>query len=107
MAASRQVIIRDEGDSTRVIVVRGDVDIADADHLRDALADGRERGSRRLLIDLSELSFIDSACIGALISGYQLARTAGIDVQVVRPSPFAHRLLQAMGMLQLFGLAEE
>jgi anti-sigma B factor antagonist len=107
VAPSQQVIIRDEDDSTRVIIVRGDVDIADADRLRDALADSRERGLRRLLIDLSGLAFIDSACIGALISGYQLARTAGIDVQVVRPSPFAYRLLQAMGMLQLFGLVEE
>jgi anti-sigma B factor antagonist len=52
---------------------------------------------RRLLIDLSEVPFMDSAGLGALIGGIRRAREAEGEVSVACNRPTLTRLLQTTG----------
>jgi anti-sigma B factor antagonist len=62
-----------DGDA-RIVLLRGELDLASAPALEEALR-RVESGSGRLVVDLSELSFIDSTGIHLLLQAH--LRTAG------------------------------
>lgn len=62
---------------------------------REAL--GELASEPKLLIDMSEVPFVDSAGLGALIGGIRRAREAGGDVAVCCNRPTLVRLLHTTG----------
>ena len=61
----------------------GDLASSTAPQLRDEL--GRHPSPSRLIVDLSEVPFIDSAGLGALIGGIRRVREDGGDVALAGP----------------------
>lgn len=53
----------------RAVVVRlaGELDLANADELRKALVNAAAREPERLVVDLSEVEFMDSTALGVLV----------------------------------------
>jgi anti-anti-sigma factor len=88
-------------DHTRVAVT-GEVDAASADNLRSALFDVIEGGQPKVVIDMSEVSFIDSSGLRVLIAGYKAAEAAGGGLSVAEPSEAVRRLLEITGQLERF-----
>lgn len=74
--ASGAVVVRPEGRLNMVA----------APSLRQELHNLIERGTTRLVVDLSATDFIDSSGLGALISGLKLARQAGGDLRIAAPT---------------------
>ena len=70
--------------------------------LKDAVAEGRSR----IVVDLSEVSFIDSTGLGTLVSGLKTARKAGGDLRLVAPTPQARRLLRLTTLDRVFVIAD-
>jgi anti-sigma B factor antagonist len=64
---SETVVHRDALDRTTVIQVSGDLDLANAGRLEAALCEAVERPDERLLIDLSDCRFVETAAIGSLL----------------------------------------
>ncbi|MEJ5255336.1 MAG: STAS domain-containing protein [Acidimicrobiales bacterium] len=60
----------------------------------------------RLLIDLSEVPFMDSAGLGALIGGIRRAREADGEVTVACSRPTLTRLLHTTGFDRIVPVAE-
>lgn len=56
---------------------------------------------RHVVIDLSDVDFIDSAGLGALIGGIRRTRELGGDVALACPRPTLARLLRTTGIDQL------
>ncbi|HWH35577.1 MAG TPA: STAS domain-containing protein [Acidimicrobiales bacterium] len=63
-------------------------------------------GSKRLLIDLSGVPFLDSAGLGALIGGVRRSREAGGDVAVYGARPAVARLLHTTGFDRVASVSE-
>jgi anti-anti-sigma factor len=84
-----------------VLTCAGELDMAAADVLRAALehADGRS-----LVVDLRDVSFIDSTGLAALLSVRE--RYAENGVSVCRPSGAARRMLEISGLDDLFLIRE-
>ena len=84
---------RDDDGST-VVTVRGDLDIAGADRLNDAVAPLIEADGRRLVVDVSSLRFADSSAIALWV------RWASIvdELQLRGASPLLRRLISSMGL---------
>jgi anti-anti-sigma factor len=81
------------GFSTRLVdggavVIRpeGRLNMVAAPAFRDQLHALVTSGSSRLVVDLSHISFIDSSGLGALISGLKVARQAGGDLRIAKPT---------------------
>lgn len=55
-------------DAIAVMVAGGELDFAASPQLRDRLTERIEAGTRRLILDLSGATFVDSTAIGALVS---------------------------------------
>ncbi|GIU84463.1 MAG: putative anti-sigma factor antagonist [Acidimicrobiales bacterium] len=62
--------------------------------------------SKRLLIDLSEVPFMDSAGLGALIGGIRRAREANTDVAVACSRASLTRLLHTTGFDRIVPVTE-
>ena len=54
-------------DSSMVVSVAGELDLYNAHALREALLDCCDEAPERLVVDLSEVKFIDSTALGVLI----------------------------------------
>jgi anti-sigma B factor antagonist len=57
----------EHADDIAMLVVGGDVDYDASPQLRERLADRIHAGARRLVLDLSKVTFIDSTAIGVLV----------------------------------------
>lgn len=95
------VTTSDAGDHT-VVVVSGEVDAATSDTLRAAIFDVIEGGQPRVVVDMSEVSFIDSSGLRVLIGGYKAADSGGGTLRVGSPSDAVVRLLEITGQLERF-----
>jgi anti-sigma B factor antagonist len=80
-----------------VITLVGDLDISNAARLGDAVTAVREGGSRRLVFDMAELRFIDSAGISVLVA----AANALADVRLREPSPIVSRVIELTGLAEV------
>ncbi|HTU78369.1 MAG TPA: STAS domain-containing protein [Solirubrobacteraceae bacterium] len=64
-------------DDVAVVVVGGEIDFAASPRLRECLADRVGAGKRRLVLDFSSVSFIDSTAIGVLVGAIMRLREHG------------------------------
>lgn len=89
-----EIHVEDKGDYTLCRPV-GELDAYTVGQFREALSDLSD--NPRLLIDLSEVPFMDSAGLGALIGGIRRAREAEGDVAVACDQAPLIRLLHTTG----------
>ena len=82
----------------------GELDAYTVGQFRETLVDLATKP--RLLIDLSEVPFMDSAGLGALIGGIRRAREADGDVSVACSRPTLTRLLHTTGFDRIVPVTE-
>ncbi|HEY6532187.1 MAG TPA: STAS domain-containing protein [Acidimicrobiales bacterium] len=82
----------------------GELDAYTVGQFRDALAG--LASIQRLLIDLSDVPFMDSSGLGALIGGIRRAREADGDVTVACSRPTLTRLLHTTGFDRIVAVAD-
>ncbi|MEV6598204.1 STAS domain-containing protein [Actinoplanes sp. NPDC051346] len=96
----------DRDTDVTTVALRGEVDVLNVDQVRVALVEALEARPRELVVDLSELSFIDSTGLGAIIFGFQRARDEGIDFTLARPTKGVHQILVLSGVLEVVALQQ-
>lgn len=92
-SASLATRMETEADGRVVIFAAGDIDLATAGMLREAL-ERALANSDSVVVDVGDVGFIDSSGLNALVWGHQLAQTSGGSLQLRRPSPMLCRLLE-------------
>jgi anti-sigma B factor antagonist len=86
---------------TCVVALSGEIDMSTAGDLEKWLRDAMEQtGCRRLEVDLTDLDFLDSFGIRALLRGKEYADAAGIAFSVNHPNPLIERLLRTLGLFE-------
>ncbi len=97
---------RRQSDGAIIVDVRGVLDAATVDALRDALLGTLATDRpRTMVVDLTYVTFMDSMGIGALVAGYNAAREIGSTFVLRNPSEFVHRQLRVTGLAEMFGLS--
>jgi anti-sigma B factor antagonist len=80
------------------VTLIGELDIAVADGVEERLRQLREQG-RSARLDLSQLDFIDSSGVRAIVLGLRYARQEGSGLEVDRRvSPTVQRMIEIMGI---------
>jgi anti-anti-sigma factor len=82
-----------------VVAPEGELDVATLDDFRTTLSDAVSRPSDVLVLDLSEVSFIDSSSLGAVVEAGERLRRDRRRLSVVAPPGSA-----AAVVLELTGL---
>ncbi len=88
-------------DGTVVLGLQGDLDVATAAELWRALAEALEGAPSSLVLDLSELFFVDSSGIGAFVGAGRRAREVGCSFVLRSPVRPVQKALRLTGVDQL------
>jgi anti-anti-sigma factor len=89
-----------EGGPRTVVRLVGEADVTTR-VLRDVLGAEAARKPRLLLVDVSGLSFIDSAALYEIVQAYRKLRVDGCLLALVSPSPWVSRILQLSALDQV------
>ncbi len=93
-------------DGCTLLKISGEIDVAHSERIRTAGADSiRAAGHGRLAIDLSDVTFLDSTGLGALIQLRSLSIESETALVLVDPSPVVRRLLALTCLSDAFEIA--
>ena len=81
-----------------IISVSGEVDLATSSELDKAVIDALESGTSGLIIDLSDLTFIDSSGLGVIVRALKRCRESEIELNLVITN---ERVLKVFGITGL------
>lgn len=82
--------------------LHGELDLATVDELATVLDECIAHPTcRRVVVDLSEVTFIDSVTIGALVLAYNKAANTGHALSVTGATGQVHRILELAGVLDV------
>jgi len=93
-----------------VAVLRGEYDLGNAPALRRQLVDVLRQRPVGVVIDLSQVSFCDLACIRTLVALRRRAEALGAWIRLAAPPPLLCRMLDLTGLggsLPVFGDVEQ
>lgn len=72
--------------------------------LRDAVHDVLAKGSKKILLNLDNINYIDSSGIGELVSGFTSVRNAGGELKLLNLTKKVHDLLQITKLYTVFDI---
>lgn len=85
------------------LALAGEIDLSSVDVLLraqgDALAMAAFRRLHGVVVDLDQVTFLDSTGIGTLVGGYRQAATAGLTYQLENARGAVARVLHVAGVL--------
>jgi anti-sigma B factor antagonist len=99
--------VRDGDDGTTEVILAGEFDLSTASDLRECLVRPEVLEAKRVQIDLTEVTFLDSSSIGLLIATCKRVRTAGAGFGVTCGSGPALRVLQISGLEDYFEVTHD
>ena len=98
---------RQVGDVT-VIDVSGRITLGEGSSaLRDVLRDLTAKGNKKILLNLGDVSYIDSSGIGELVSGFTTVTNAGGNLKLLSLTKRVKDLLQITKLYTVFDVHED
>lgn len=85
-----------------VVTVVGEVDIYTVARLREAMLELLGAEPRDVVVDITEVPFLDSVGLGVLVGALRRARLAGGVVRLAGPDALAATVLRVTGMVKVF-----
>jgi anti-sigma B factor antagonist len=96
-------VVGEERDAVTVLHLKGRLVLEDGDLVfRDAVNELAARDRIALVVDLAEVSYIDSAGIGVLIGRYLSLRRRGGDMKLANLTARSHRVMTITQLLDVF-----
>jgi anti-anti-sigma factor len=96
LAAQFTAYLADAPDGATCVKLAGEFDIAGRDLADEVLAS--TDGARKIVLDLSELEFIDSMGIHFVVTAHQAAEAEGREFTIVRGGPQVTRIFELVGL---------
>src|SRR5215216_883354 len=85
-----------------VVAVRGEIDLFTAPELKSALSDAIESGRSRIVVDLTDTTFLDSTALGVLIGAVKRLRSRDGRLTIVNTDPNIAKTFEITGLDQIF-----
>jgi anti-sigma B factor antagonist len=99
--------VRNQG-NVKVIKLRGRLNLGESvDRMRQTFDDLLNAGAIYFVVDLGEVSMIDSSGIGLLVRSLTAAKQHAGSLRLLKPSKFAVQTLRMTGLLSLFQVFED
>jgi anti-sigma B factor antagonist len=104
---SAKLTTRQVGDVT-VIDVAGRITLGDGSSaLREALRDLVTKGQKKILLNLGDVTYIDSSGIGELVSGFTTVTNSGGNLKLLNLNKRVKDLLQITKLYTVFDVHED
>jgi anti-sigma B factor antagonist len=93
-----------EDRQVQLFLLGGTLDVATSPTLRAALLEAADHNNHEIVVDLSQLEFLDSTGLGALIGAHRRATEHHGSVRLVAHDGQILRLLRITGLLEVFAV---
>ncbi|HYZ28512.1 MAG TPA: STAS domain-containing protein [Thermoleophilaceae bacterium] len=100
------VTVSTDGDQA-VVMLRGELDMSGVDRARQAVEQAESLDKQLLVLDLSQLEFIDSTGLEVVLRAARRAHEAGRRLIVRRPSSYVRRLLALTAIDQSLDVVDD
>ena len=101
-ASTRQV------DGITIIDLSGRITLGEGSVvLRDTIRDSVGQGVKKILLNLGDVTYIDSSGIGELVSAYTTVRNQGGELKLLNLTKKVHDLLQITKLYTVFDVHED
>ncbi|MDQ2663893.1 MAG: STAS domain-containing protein [Candidatus Eremiobacteraeota bacterium] len=94
----------DHNGDALVFSLRGTLDVTTSPSVRAALIEAAENGKHEIIVDLSQVEFLDSTGLGALIGAHRRALEKNGRVRLVCTDGPIQRLLNITGLMKSFAV---
>ena len=88
----------------QVVAVKGEIDLFTAPELKQTLTDAIEGGKTRLVVDLTETTFLDSTALGVLIGAVKRLRSRDGALVIVNVDSNIAKTFEITGLDQIFSI---
>jgi anti-sigma B factor antagonist len=75
--------------------------------IRDTVRELLSKGQKKILLNLGEVSYIDSSGIGELVSAFTTVRNQGGDLKLLKLTKKVHDLLQITKLYTVFDVKDD
>src|SRR5215472_11549996 len=75
--------------------------------LRDSIRDLLGKGQKKILLNLGDVSYIDSSGIGELVSAFTSVRNQGGELKLLKLTKKVHDLLQITKLYTVFDIKDD
>ena len=101
-ASTRQV------DGITIIDLSGRITLGEGSVvLRDTIRDSVGQGVKKILLNLGDVTYIDSSGIGELVSGFTSVRNQGGELKLLNLTKKVHDLLQITKLYTVFDIKDD
>jgi anti-sigma B factor antagonist len=87
---------------THVIELGGEVDLYTAPEFKERMLQVIDDGRTRVVVDLSQATFIDSTTLGVLVGGVKRLRPSGGSLALVCSDPNITKIFEITGLDRVF-----
>jgi anti-sigma B factor antagonist len=94
-----------EKDGATIVALSGDVDLQTSPIVRQGLLECLESHDK-VLVDMSQVSYIDSSGVASLVEAFQVSRKKGSSFALAHVSPAAMRVLNLARLDKVFSIFE-
>ncbi len=91
-------------DAAAVLTLPAEIDIANADQVREDLLSVLNRGPAILIVDMGETTFCDSAGVNAIVRAHKRATANNAEIRLVAREPGVLRILAITGVDHLIAV---
>ncbi len=95
---------RNPDETTCVLDIEGEVDVYTSPQLKQDLVHLAENGTKRVIINLSKVEYLDSTGLGVLIGGLKRLRESGGNLALVGPGMRIQRIFEITGLNKIFDI---
>jgi len=89
-----------------VLAVRGEIDLFTAPELKQVLAESIEAGRIRIIVDLTDTTFLDSTALGVLIGAVKRLRSRDGALALVNVDENIAKTFEITGLDQIFTILD-
>lgn len=96
-----------EENSQAIMQLRGEIDIYTATQLKDDLNDLVSEPNNKVIVDLKDVTYMDSTGLGTFVSALKHAETAKTTMTLIRANERLYRLFQVTGLNDVIDVHSE
>lgn len=95
-----------EKNNISVLVLNGEIDVYTSPKLKEKIVELIEEGKNSLIINLQDVSYIDSTGLGVLVGALRRCKEKEGEVYLIYSSPRLKRIFEITGLNNSFKIAK-
>lgn len=93
-------------DGTFRLLIGGELDLHVSPRLGEGIARALESGAGKIVLDLTETTFIDSTAIGTLVRAFGWLNEAGVEMEILCSNPNVLRVFEVTQLDTLLAIRQ-